>query len=109
MTKEPMLATCQGCRHVWPYAWLPMEIGRVAALLPRGCPMCGTTRVSSLLMASRASGDLDRYRDWCAMEALRATHDRPKPVPFTPGPSVERPLSEEFAMPGQPGVSSLRT
>lgn len=42
--KQPVLAGCPSCRHIWPILWMPMEINKAATVMQAGatmCPACG--------------------------------------------------------------------
>lgn len=48
-------AKCRGCEHVWPVAYLPMEMEAAARqILAASCPQCGRDAAASAVMASKA-------------------------------------------------------
>ena len=75
--RQPMLATCRACTHVWPVLWLPcsMDLIAQAGSAAKFCPMCGNAEKGNVQVASRAAGDLYRYAAWARAEAERATKD----------------------------------
>lgn len=43
-TRVPFLVKCWTCKHVWPAAYLPMPLAKVAEVMKLACcPMCGET------------------------------------------------------------------
>lgn len=58
--KRPMRVQCGKCDHIWPAAYLPMEMGKVAALLKRVmCPMCGAAAKDIFCLESTLIGEVD--------------------------------------------------
>lgn len=58
--KTPCLAKCSTCSHVWPAAWLPMQVGAAASTMQanaRVCPACGTksTKAKPIVIANEAA------------------------------------------------------
>jgi hypothetical protein len=44
--RTPLNGKCKACNHVWPVAWLPMTIEKVAPLMKDArCPMCSCGEV----------------------------------------------------------------
>lgn len=40
--RKPFLVSCSKCEHVWPAAWLPMEVAKFAKVAQnQRCPSCG--------------------------------------------------------------------
>lgn len=56
--KKPFWAKCDVCKHCWPAAYLPMEMGLVAKLM-KGlrCPKCGVGS-KKILIAKQDNGIL---------------------------------------------------
>lgn len=55
--RKPFLVACKPCGHVWPVAWLPMEMAACGRLLRRaGCPMCAASG-RSIFVATAEQAD----------------------------------------------------
>jgi hypothetical protein len=73
--RNPILAACQQCKHVWPILWTPCDSGMLGKVTSLFCPMCGEANPGSIHLASREAGDLDRYAAWLEAELIRALED----------------------------------
>lgn len=53
--RNPAIAYCRPCGHVWAAVWLPLGMTEAGRLMKSGCPACGERKLIFMASAEQAA------------------------------------------------------